>query len=267
MSSEKCSLRFEDPGSPDASQIAEFLFLFRGIYAAAVNLIEIHDVATAQSAEALASPSPSSSAQSAEALASPSPSSSSAQSAEELASRLEKRLASLSIKQLDRLFYQDLGDSQLVTRRVSYGSPLEIVFEGIVVALVVAVILSGGRVKVLGVVEAELSSLGDGISKLRLALAPGTKARTAYGVRPRKVKLSREEIADLFHLNRIQRDRGGFQRFLVSLQDRINRQTGVLELSGADIDFILRHGRQARKGGFQAIIRKIFQRHFYFDDA
>ena len=56
--------------------------------------------------------------------------------------------------------------------------------------------------------------------------------------------------------------KGGFQRVLIGMQYRINRTTrdNTLELSPRDVDVILKHGRQPKKGGWQASIKKIFGR-------
>jgi hypothetical protein len=234
MKKQECFLRFEGTARPDPTDIAEFLFLFRATYAAAVHNSKSNVATTLESAQ-------------------------------ELAGRSREYLALLGVKQLDRLFYRDLKEYPLTTRRISQESPLEIVLEGAMIAMVAAVIISGGKFKAINIFEAELAPLGDGIKKLRDALAKPTKSRISFGVRSRRVSLSKNERKELFQVDRSQREHGGFQRFLVGLQDRINQQ-GVLELSETDIDFILRHGRQASKGGFQGRIRKIFEKHFKFDD-
>ncbi len=233
MANERCSLLFAEAHAPDPTEIAEFLFLFRATYAAAVRMVNDQIKATAEGAEQLAVTS-------------------------------RDYLASLGIRQIDRLFYSELGQQQLLSERISHESPLEFVFEGIAIAMAAAIIISGGKFKT-PLFEAEMPALGDGIKRLRAALAPGPKIRLGFGFRSRKIKLSKLELALLFQLDRNQRNRGGFQRFIVGLQDKTNRQTGILELSEADQDFILRHGREAHKGGFQARIRKTFDRHFNFD--
>lgn len=234
MKKQECLLRFEGTARPDPTDIAEFLFLFRATYAAAAQKRKSNAAMNLESAH-------------------------------ELADRSREYLASLSVKQLDHLFYRDIRKYPLTTRRIFQESPLEIVLEGAAIAMVAAVIISGGKFKAINIFEAELAPLGDGIKKLRDALAKPTKSRISFGVRPRRVSLSRSERKELFQVDRSQRDHGGFQRFLVGLQDRLSHQ-GVLELSETDVDFILRHGRQAYKGGFQARIRKIFEKHFNFDD-
>jgi hypothetical protein len=62
----------------------------------------------------------------------------------------------------------DCGDGDLMVLAISKHSPLEIVVTGITVALVVAVILSGGQIKLPGV-QAKLPPLGKGIQELRKA--------------------------------------------------------------------------------------------------
>jgi hypothetical protein len=58
------------------------------------------------------------------------------------------------------------------------------------------------------------------------------------------------------------RSDGGFQGFLVGLQNRTNRQTRELELSERDLERIYRYKANPRKGGWQSRFNKIFGRHF-----
>jgi len=234
MKKQKCFLRFEGTARLDPTDIAEFLFLFRATYAAAVQKSKSNAAMNLESAQ-------------------------------ELADRSREYLASLGVKQLDRLFYRDIREYPLTTRRISQESPLEIVLEGAAIAIVAALIIGGGKFKAINIFEAELAPLGDGIKKLRDALAKPTKSHISFGVQPRRLRLSRNERKELFKARRSERKRGGFQRFLVGLQERID-QHSVLELGKGDIDFILRHGRQRDRGGFQLRIRKIFNRHFKFDE-
>ena len=74
----------------------------------------------------------------------------------------------------------DVDDLEI--SQISYHSPLHIAFTGIPVALVAAVILSGGEINLIGVVKVKLPPIGTGIAKLREAF--GVRNRTP---RPRAV--------------------------------------------------------------------------------
>ena len=139
---------------------------------------------------------------------------------------------------------------------------------GVGVSLALAVILSGGTIKFdarAGAFEATMPALGVGIGKLREALAPKTPSALGYSVRPFHVKLSQSEFTELMKFDPASEKKGGFQRVLIGMQYRINRKTRELELSPHDVDVILKHGRQPKKGGWQASINKIFGRHFDLD--
>lgn len=235
MAKKSCSLKFGGRDQADPSEIAEFLFLFRAVYAAAVPMRVNRSSPTKEQVN-------------------------------RLVKRLRKLLDSLNVGKLNNLFYQDMRANKLITQRISEESPLEIVFEGVIVAMAAAVIISGGKFKLANFLEAELPPLGTGIAKLRLALERRSKGPLGYGVRTRRVELSSDEFRELFQQDPRARFHGGFQHFLVSLQNRIDRRTRGLELSPTDIDRILRYGSDYRKGGFQLRIRKIFDRHFRFDD-
>ena len=132
-------------------------------------------------------------------------------------------------------------------------------------ALVLAVILSGGKINIdlkSGKIEADLPPIADGIRKLREVLSKSHKAQLAYGVNARKIKLSAQEFNELMKFDPATKRRGGFQRFLIGMQVRINRGTREITLSDHEMDMILRHGKQPWKGGWQKSIMKIFGRHF-----
>jgi len=238
MPSEICSLKFKGTRRPDPAQIGEFLFLFRGTYAAAVRLIDIPETQA------------------------------SLESARKLKKQLIKNLNSLDAGELDSLFSRSLGHDKLGTEKISHQSPLEIEFVGALIAiLAIGLIISGGKMKVVNLFEIELNqSLGKGIKELLQALSPRKKARIGYGVRGTQIKLSKKELNELFKQDPAQRGRGGFQRLLVKLQKLTNRSTRIMELNGEDIDRIKQYSRNPKKGGFQSRIRKIFEKHFKFDE-
>jgi hypothetical protein len=234
MNIDSYTLRFQHTPEIDASEFADFLFLFRGVYAAALQVINC-----GSSSEQQLEP-------------------------EALAGLVVNHLARLEVSGLDLLFRQDLGPQRLLTKRMSHQSPLELVVTGVVLAIAAAVILSGGKLKLFGVFQADLLPIGDGIKKLKEALAHSTRAPVGYGIRSRKIKLSKTEYDELMRQDATQRDRGGFQRFLVGLQFRVNKSTRTLDLSEDDMVRIVRHGKDPRKGGWQARIRRIFGHHFDF---
>lgn len=231
-------LRFVDDGEPDPADVGHFMFLFRAAYAAAVGRLRPAD----QSSWPVKLPS--------------------------LELRLRTYLEGLDLADTTGLFSAELGKQGLSVRRLAVESPLDIILVGTGAALALAVILSGGTVKFdakTGSFEASLPALGDGIRKLREAFAPKSRAHLDYGVRPLRVKLSKGELAELMRYDPRTERKGGFQRVLIGIQYRTNLTTREVELSAHDVDVILRHGRQPKKGGFQSSIRKIFGHHFDLD--
>ena len=228
-------LSFPDQGRIDAADIGHYLFLFRGAYAAALPLVR-HQPTKAASAKL-----------------------------KTLEVRLRSKLSNLNVKSIDGLFSRSLGDDAPVPERIGHESPLEIIMSGILVALTLAVILSGGTVKFdvkLAKLEAILPPIGEGIKKLRQALTRAPRARLAYGVRPKRIILSFTEFTELMKYDPTTKTRGGFQRLLIGMQCRVNRTTHELELSDHEMDMILRHGRNPGKGGWQSSIKTIFADHF-----
>ena len=236
--SDSARLTFAEEGRPDAADVGHFMFLFRGVYAAATQL-------------------PASNLKSWQ------------ERLPELAQRLRSDLASLELTETAVLFSENLGKRTLSIQRLAVESPLEIVMIGVGVALALAVVLSGGTIKFdikTGNFEATLPPLGEGIRKLREALTPKTQVLLDYGVQPVRVKLAPAEFRELMKFDPKSEKKGGFQRVLIGMQYRINRTTRELELSPHDIDVIMKHGRQPKKGGWQASIKKIFGKHFDLDD-
>ena len=231
-------LIFFEEGPPDAADVGHFMFLYGGVYAVAARQLSFGDVENWQSSLPV------------------------------LENRLRRHLDSLALIDTGVLFSQDLHLMGLTVKRITVESPLEIVMCGIGVALAMAVILSGGTIKFdpkSGSFEATMPALGEGIGKLREALARKTPASLGYGVHPLRVKLSQSEFMELMKFDPASEKKGGFQRVLIGMQYRINRKTRELELSPSNVDVILKHGRRPKKGGWQASIKKIFGRHFDLD--
>jgi len=183
----------------------------------------------------------------------------------EMIEECRTQLAQLSPKQLDFIFNPATEPELLRIHEMSRHSPLQIVYFGIPILIVLAVIFSGGQFsfKVIGTgIEAKINSLGDGIKSLKKALASGRNVEVGYVVKGTKVKLSKEEYRELLKQSPDSKDKGGFQRFLVGLQGRVNKQTLELELSSNDLERIHRWKSNSSKGGWQSRFKKIFGRLF-----
>lgn len=76
----------------------------------------------------------------------------------------------------------------------------------------------------------------------------------------RTVRLTKEEIAVLDRQDPQTKGQGGFQDLLIGLQGRLNRQTGELHLSAADMEKIKRYAFNYRNGGWQDRLTQIFGR-------
>ncbi len=226
-------LTFTNQSPPDAADVGHYLFLFRGVYVAAILRPGFANRPVGRLPE--------------------------------LDQRLRRYLQQLDLDAVGALFAHELGTDSLSVRRIAVQSPLEIVMVGIPAALALAVIISGGKIKFdpkAGSVEAELPALADGIRKLREVLTKRANAPLDYGIRPKQVTLSPQELKELLKFDPASEKRGGFQRVLIGMQFRVNRKTRELQLLPHDIEVIIKHGRNPRKGGWQSSIKKIFGRHF-----
>jgi hypothetical protein len=172
-------------------------------------------------------------------------------------------LEQLDPRQLDALFEGDARGNVVRIDHISHHSPWEIAFCGCAFLLVAGIIFSGGRVSIsMTGLRATLPSLGEGIKSLKQALGLGKMLDAGFGIRPRIIKLNKQEFAALMQQDPNSRDKGGFQHFLVGLQSRINKQTRELELSQNDLERIYRYKANPQKGGWQSRFKKIFGRHF-----
>jgi hypothetical protein len=226
----QCTMVFPDEEKIETAELADFLFLFRGAYAAGIQVVNSLSKVETEPAD--------------------------------LARLIHAHLRGLSVSQIDDLFRLNLGENRLLTERISHDSPTELVIYGVILASLAAVILSGGKFELGSLLKVHLPPVGAGIESLRKALASETRARIGYGVKSRVVILSREELALLMIQDPTKKHRGGFQAFLVGLQMRVNQRTRKLELSEDDMDRIIRAMKNRSRGGFQARIHKIFRRHF-----
>jgi len=225
---------FADEAKIEASELADFLFCFRGVYAAGIQVVGTLPAADVDPVEL---------------------------------SRLTRdHLGGLSVSEINDLFRKDLGTNRLLTERITHDSPTELVISGMISAILVAVILSGGTFELGGLLKISLRPIGEGIGSLREALTSRIRTSLGYGVNSKVVILSKEELALLMVQDPAEKGKGGYQRFLVGLQKRVVRKTRELELSEKDMNFIIRAIRKRSKGGFQGRIYKIFARHFGFGE-
>ena len=74
------------------------------------------------------------------------------------------------------------------------------------------------------------------------------------------VYLNAQEIAELDRQKPATRSNGGFQAMLVSLQTRVDRVTGALNLTPSDLARIARYAFDYRSGGWQKRLLSIFWR-------
>lgn len=178
-----------------------------------------------------------------------------------LVPEFEAHVRQLRLHSIDEHFQRNLGPEALKAMSITRSSPWEIIFYGVLPVLTMAVVISGGEISVCGI-KCRIGSLGDGIRKLRSAFGLKGNVMTGYGVRSVKIKLNKTEYAELMKQDPSQKNKGGFQHFLVSIQNRISKSTRELELSEDDLDRILRFKSNPKKGGWQARFNKIFARHF-----
>ena len=229
---DELTLVFQQDGiSFDLTKLGDFLLLFRAMYAGA-----IHPLSEIDLGDVLADP-------------------------ERAILQVQNHFRSLSIKELNHLFVVDLREHSLMASSIVLESPLTIKVTGYATALVVAVIFSGGQIKGSNF-EVQLPPIGTGIQSLREALRPLPHTDFAYGLCSLHVKLNHDELTELMKHDPETRHHGGFQKFLVSLQLRVDPKTGHLELSESDIDMIYKYGRHPEHGGWQKSIYRIFVRHF-----
>ena len=230
---EGLALVFDDDGPVDAARLGDVLFLLRGAYAAGV-----------QSARSMRP----------------------AGILVDAAQHVRSYLRRLNVEDVNNLFTCDLGSASLVTRSISYQSPLRMHLSGSAEGLDAAVLLAGGALRDENSDDAEvgLGPLAQVAETLRGALMRGVGAPLGYGVRSRRLRLSKPELLELLRHDPVTQNRGGFQRFLIGLQSRVNRVSGEIDLSEAEIATILKYGRNPRRGGWQTSIRKIFGNHFDF---
>jgi hypothetical protein len=163
---------------------------------------------------------------------------------------LQNALAQLNAADLSKVFGEMQGRDALRIRRITHESPLEIVLCGALSSMCAVYLLIGGKFKV-GVtgVSGELPfGLVELIARLKDLFSKKTRTTVGYGATDRRVKLRKEEYEELMKHDPSTRSRGGFQRFLIGLQFRVDHRTRELTLSASEIDIILKHGSQPHVG-------------------
>lgn len=75
-----------------------------------------------------------------------------------------------------------------------------------------------------------------------------------------KAKLNMAEIEALFQQDPDTRSHGGFQNFLIGLQNKVDQKTGEIELSERDIERIRRYASEYGGGGWEKRLVQIFGR-------
>jgi hypothetical protein len=75
-----------------------------------------------------------------------------------------------------------------------------------------------------------------------------------------KVKLNAQEIAALDRQDPNTLANGGFQRFLVNQQRKLNRETGEIDLDDSDLDKIRRYAFKYGNGGWERRLIAIYGR-------
>lgn len=76
-----------------------------------------------------------------------------------------------------------------------------------------------------------------------------------------KIQLNKEELAILIDYGSRANKSGGFQNLTRALFQRVNKQTGELELDDVLLARVMRYATHYRQGGFQdSFLRPVFRR-------
>lgn len=75
-----------------------------------------------------------------------------------------------------------------------------------------------------------------------------------------RVTLNQDEAAELFKQDEAKRG-GGWQRRIISFQQRLNKTTGELPLTDDDVEWIKKYGSHPEDGSWERWIHAAFQRH------
>jgi hypothetical protein len=147
-----CTSTIETDGKPiDATELADFLILFRAVYAHVVSSF----------------------------LHGRQPYSHNQRDIENIIKSVRSDLSRMSESHITSLAHSNLYNDNLGISNIKRENPLTLVFEGAATALVVATIISGGRLnfEFIGAkVNVNLPPLGKGITALRKAFSPSTSS-------------------------------------------------------------------------------------------
>ncbi len=217
----------------DPIELAHFLFLFRATYSASVGFIESKDF--------------------------------NADNMYEYKDDFLDQLKKMRFTERNSLFSVDLKEMNLAIEEILKSSPIRIKISGLLRAIIIAVIISGGEVD-FKFFRAKINPIGNGIRNLRKAFTVQEGFESGYVIKNKIVTLSEKEYDLLMKEPKETKGKGGFQSFLVGLQYRINHDTRELELTDNDVDKIIKYGTRPKEGGWQQRLRTIFNSHFKFDD-
>lgn len=231
---------FEDSDEPiNLTELADFLYLFRAIYGIATKLFPDQDFQEVFDKEFFHQ--------------------------ENLFEHFEKYLSELDNAAKSEFFSLDIGSYDLSIKSIKKESPFEIIFYGLSIAMAAAVILSGGEIQI-PFTKVKLNPIGYGIRVLREALQIPPEFNTGFTIKPKEIQLNDGEFEELFSYDPAEYHKGGFQKFFAQLQLKTDSKSKIVSLNDNDIEFILKHGRVPKSGGWQKSIRRIFDRHFYFKE-
>ena len=75
-----------------------------------------------------------------------------------------------------------------------------------------------------------------------------------------QITLTDAEMEILFRQDPATKDDGGYQSFLVSLQEKVDRETGIIDLTESDLEKIHRYAFHYGNGGWENRLVGIFGR-------
>lgn len=76
-----------------------------------------------------------------------------------------------------------------------------------------------------------------------------------------KIKLNQQELAKLIDYGSRSNGSGGFQGLTRALYNKVNKETGELDLDDVLLARVMRYAKNYRQGGFQdSFLRPVFRR-------
>jgi hypothetical protein len=173
---------------------------------------------------------------------------------------LKDHISRIDVATMQNVLARDLGRANVVPTDLSYHSPLTMTLTGHIEGLWSAAVLAGVKPDLTVPANVEMPSVSASVTALRKALYP-ERSFVGFGINVVRIRLSKEEFAELMRVDPATRERGGFQRLLVSLQLKVDRRSRILSLSGWEVELLVRYGRKPFAGGWQARIRRVFGQH------